>query len=113
MENVQYEMRVKMRSKRDGASRHKKARAKLTREEKREIAQGMYREIEKNIRTILAGGIKLAVCGGLGMVAVSFLLRAPVSAELWAAGCAGCLAYRWLSRLVSIEPREKNKKAPR
>lgn len=113
MEMAQYEARFCFKKARARCKENRKQRTRLMREERRMIGKELYHQIEKNILVILAGMIKLAVCGGFGMLLVCFLLGLPVSVTIWAAACAGCLAYRWLGRLIIIEPKEKKtKKTP-
>ncbi len=115
MEMAQYEARFCFKKARAGSKEKKMRRTRMTREERRMIAKGIYREVEKNTLVILAGIVKLAVCGWFGMLAVCFHLSIPVSADIWAAACAGCLAYRWLGRLITIKPakKEQNKRTLR
>lgn len=77
---------------------------------RREKAQAIYGWIEGAVKIILAATIKLAICGVIGMLAVCLIFSVSVSAYIWAAACAGCLAYRWLSRLVTIKPRKKKRR---
>ena len=73
----------------------------------RERLHAAYTCCEGAVKVILAALVKLAVCGAIGMVSVSLLLRVSPTLYFWACSCAGIVAYRWLSRLVSIKPKKK------
>ena len=70
---------------------------------------GLYRRAEEMVKIVLAAALKLSVCGAAGMV-LPALCGADCTPGLWAAGCCGVLAYRWLSRLIIIKPRKKKRR---
>ena len=73
-------------------------------------AQEAYARAEDLVKILLAAMLKLAVCGGIGMGAAALLLDLCPNRYFWACSCAGILAYRWLSRLVSIKPKKKKRR---
>lgn len=73
----------------------------------REKMHTAYLYCEGTVKVILAALVKLAVCGAVGMVTAALLLNLTPTPYLWTCSCAGILANRWLSRLVSIKPKKK------
>ena len=73
----------------------------------REKMHTAYLYCEGTVKVLLAALVKLAVCGAVGMVTAALLLDLTPTPYLWACSCAGILANRWLSRLVSIKPKKK------
>lgn len=120
MEKTQYELRfgVHKTHRQDAEDREAQAENRTQRKEKwkrrRQAQKALAKEVtnaaEREIILGLAAAVKLAICGFAGSAAVAIAAGIGYTWQLWAAACAGCIAYRWISRIITIEPKKRQNK---